>query len=125
LLRSFSCLLSSFIELGAGACKHLHYPSGLLSAYSVVIQGTLAALPRWFVWSICTVATSRLLLSLKGIQNAKEWDSANKIVRRDIEMEPRDGVKFIYAEHEDDECPNRRSINGHLKTTTLGKYDDD
>ncbi|CAE6432978.1 unnamed protein product [Rhizoctonia solani] len=87
--------------------------------------GTLAALPRWFVWSICTVATSRLLLSLKGIQNAKDWDSANKIARRDIEMKPRDGVEFIYAEHEDDECPNRRSMSGCLKTTTLGKYDED
>ncbi|KAF8682741.1 MSF1 protein [Rhizoctonia solani] len=83
------------------------------------LLGTLAALPRWLVWSIFTVATSRLLLSLKGIQSAKEWDNANRIARRDIEMEPRDGVKFIYAEHEDDECPNRHCMSGHLKTTTL------
>ncbi|KAJ1310278.1 hypothetical protein OPQ81_007019 [Rhizoctonia solani] len=86
---------------------------------------TLAGLPRWIVWSICTVATSRLLMSLKGIQSSKQWDNANNIARRDIEMQPRNHVKFVYAEHEDDECPNRPSISGHLKTTTLGKYDVD
>ncbi|CAE6447341.1 unnamed protein product [Rhizoctonia solani] len=85
---------------------------------------TLAALPRWVVWSVCTIATSRLLLSLKGIQSAKQWDNANKIVRRDIEMQPRSQIEFVFAEHEDDECPNRASINGHLKTSTIGKYDE-
>ncbi|KAH7340383.1 hypothetical protein B0J17DRAFT_715604 [Rhizoctonia solani] len=88
-------------------------------------QATLAALPRWVVWSICTVATSRLLLSLKGIQSAKQWDNANNLARKDIEMQPRNCVKFVFAEHEDDECPHRPSINRHLKTTTLGKYDED
>lgn len=89
---------------------------------------TLAALPRWVVWSICTIATSRLLLSLKDIQSAEDWDSANNIARKDIEMEPRnrDRVKFIFTEHEDDICPGRTSTcqEGHLKTTTLGKYED-
>ncbi|CAE6460484.1 unnamed protein product [Rhizoctonia solani] len=91
----------------------------------VLAPATLAALPRWIVWSICTVATSRLLLSLKGIKSAKQWDNANNLARKDIEMQPRNCVKFVFAEHEDDECPHRPSINGHLKTTTLGKYDED
>ncbi|CAE6427378.1 unnamed protein product [Rhizoctonia solani] len=85
---------------------------------------TLAGLPRWVVWSVCTIATSRLLLSLKGIQSARQWDNANKLASRDIRMEPRNHVKFVFTEHEDDECPNRPSINGHLKTTILGKYDE-
>ncbi|CAE6440266.1 unnamed protein product [Rhizoctonia solani] len=86
---------------------------------------TLAGLPRWVVWSVCTIATSRLLLSLKGNQSAKQWDSTNRLASSDFKMKLRNHVKFVFTEHEDDECPNHSSINGHLKTTILGKYDED
>ncbi|KAF8602694.1 hypothetical protein BDV93DRAFT_523799 [Ceratobasidium sp. AG-I] len=88
---------------------------------------SLAALPRWFVWSICTTATSRLLLSLKGIQTAEDWNKANRIARRDIELVPRNQVKFMFTEHEDDvDGPELSRIysKGRLKTTTLGRFDD-
>ncbi|KAG9101207.1 hypothetical protein FS749_009372 [Ceratobasidium sp. UAMH 11750] len=87
---------------------------------------TLAALPRDIVWAICTTATSRLLLSLKGIQGAQDWDNANNLARRDIELQPRRRVEFIFAEREDDmddlETPRKDSI-GHLKMTTLGRFE--
>ncbi|KAG9104600.1 hypothetical protein FRC06_001067 [Ceratobasidium sp. 370] len=87
---------------------------------------TLAALPRDIVWAICTTATSRLLLSLKGIQGAQDWDNANNIARRDIELQPQRRVKFIFTEHEDDlgspEIPRKASV-GLLKMTTLGRFE--
>ncbi|KAG8763832.1 hypothetical protein FRC11_011501 [Ceratobasidium sp. 423] len=64
---------------------------------------TLSALPRWVVWSICAVATSRLLLSLKGTQSAKQWDNAISLAREDIEMQPGNRVEFIFTKHEDDD----------------------
>ncbi|QRV86257.1 hypothetical protein RhiJN_14275 [Ceratobasidium sp. AG-Ba] len=84
---------------------------------------TLAALPRFFVWAVCTTATSRLLLSLDGIRSAEEWDEANNITRRDVDV-PRRRVQFMFAEHDDDMEISRQHSGGHLKMTTLGRYED-